>query len=155
WPLQGRQRVLPERRAFQRHLLSCVRSSQAVAGSWSRGRRTSSASPARSGGHGRCSCSVAHTPADVIKTRLQVVAREGEATYRGISDCAAHIFAVTLWAYELLHKAVSSADPALQPRPPTNAPIEVGDYRDAFRRAHVSKRLDDIHNLIENLSNVK
>eukprot|EP00611_Tribonema_gayanum_P006405 TRINITY_DN156_c0_g1_i2.p1 TRINITY_DN156_c0_g1~~TRINITY_DN156_c0_g1_i2.p1 ORF type:complete len:863 (-),score=317.71 TRINITY_DN156_c0_g1_i2:471-3059(-) len=118
------------------------------------------------------------TPADVIKTRLQVVAREGEATYRGISDCAAHIvrtegvsalfkgagmrvfrsspqFAVTLWAYELLHKAVSSADPALQPRPPTNAPIEVGDYRDAFRRAHVSKRLDDIHNLIENLSNVK
>ena len=27
----------------------------------------------------------------VYQTRLQVVAREGEVSYRGISDCAAHI----------------------------------------------------------------
>ena len=28
------------------------------------------------------------TPADVIKTRLQVMAREGQTTYSGIGDCA-------------------------------------------------------------------
>lgn len=28
------------------------------------------------------------TPADVIKTRLQVMAREGQTTYSGIADCA-------------------------------------------------------------------
>jgi solute carrier family 25 aspartate/glutamate transporter 12/13 len=33
------------------------------------------------------------TPADVIKTRLQVEARKGEATYSGIADCAAKIYA--------------------------------------------------------------
>ncbi|PWN38837.1 mitochondrial carrier [Ceraceosorus guamensis] len=31
------------------------------------------------------------TPADVIKTRLQVEARKGEATYKGIADCFAKI----------------------------------------------------------------
>lgn len=31
------------------------------------------------------------TPADVIKTRLQVEARKGEATYKGIGDCAVKI----------------------------------------------------------------
>ena len=31
------------------------------------------------------------TPADVIKTRLQVVAREGQTTYNGILDCARKI----------------------------------------------------------------
>ena len=28
------------------------------------------------------------TPADVIKTRLQVMARQGQTTYTGIADCA-------------------------------------------------------------------
>ena len=28
------------------------------------------------------------TPADVIKTRLQVMARRGQTTYNGIADCA-------------------------------------------------------------------
>ncbi|CAM9600294.1 unnamed protein product [Discosporangium mesarthrocarpum] len=116
------------------------------------------------------------TPADVIKTRLQVVARDGEVTYRGIGDCAYSIlktegpgaffkgagmrvfrsspqFAVTLWAYEVLHNLLS--DPTLQPRPPTNAPVAPGDYIDAFRRAHVSGRLDDIEQLMGNLANVK
>lgn len=31
------------------------------------------------------------TPADVIKTRLQVMARRGQATYSGIADCALKI----------------------------------------------------------------
>ena len=31
------------------------------------------------------------TPADVIKTRLQVVARKGQAKYSGIADCATKI----------------------------------------------------------------
>lgn len=33
------------------------------------------------------------TPADVIKTRLQVEARKGQATYKGIVDCATKIMA--------------------------------------------------------------
>ncbi|KAJ3297930.1 mitochondrial aspartate-glutamate transporter agc1 [Blyttiomyces sp. JEL0837] len=66
------------------------------------------------------------TPADVIKTRLQVAARKGETTYHGLMDAASKImkeegitaffkggvarvlrsspqFGVTLAAYELLH----------------------------------------------------
>lgn len=67
------------------------------------------------------------TPADVIKTRLQVVAREGQTTYNGLLDCAQKIykeegarafwkgasarvfrsspqFGVTLFTYELLQR---------------------------------------------------
>lgn len=33
------------------------------------------------------------TPADVIKTRLQVVARQGQTTYNGVFDCARKIYA--------------------------------------------------------------
>ncbi|XP_066597735.1 calcium-binding mitochondrial carrier protein Aralar1 isoform X2 [Prorops nasuta] len=67
------------------------------------------------------------TPADVIKTRLQVVAREGQTTYTGLMDCAKKIykeegarafwkgatarvfrsspqFGVTLFTYELLQR---------------------------------------------------
>lgn len=33
------------------------------------------------------------TPADVIKTRLQVEARKGQATYKGIVDCFTKIMA--------------------------------------------------------------
>jgi len=84
------------------------------------------------------------TPADVIKTRLQVVARSGEATYSGITDAFTKIvqnegfaalykgavmrvvrsspqFGVTLLSYELLHSALAS--PSSKPSPPTNAPI--------------------------------
>lgn len=32
------------------------------------------------------------TPADVIKTRLQVVARKGQTTYSGLIDCARKIW---------------------------------------------------------------
>ena len=31
------------------------------------------------------------TPADVVKTRLQVMARQGQATYSGITDCAVKV----------------------------------------------------------------
>ncbi|XP_026666501.1 calcium-binding mitochondrial carrier protein Aralar1 isoform X2 [Ceratina calcarata] len=67
------------------------------------------------------------TPADVIKTRLQVVARRGQTTYSGLADCARKIyneegarafwkgatarvfrsspqFGVTLFTYELLQR---------------------------------------------------
>ena len=33
------------------------------------------------------------TPADVIKTRLQVAARSGQTTYNGLIDCARKIYA--------------------------------------------------------------
>ena len=32
------------------------------------------------------------TPADVIKTRLQVVARQGESSYSGVLDCARKVY---------------------------------------------------------------
>ena len=94
------------------------------------------------------------TPFDVIKTRLQVKSREGEAVYKGIKDATKRIireegfkalykgafmrvirsspqFGVTLMAYEYLHLAISSD--VTQARPPTNAPIPWDDYAGAFR----------------------
>jgi len=88
------------------------------------------------------------TPADVIKTRLQVEARTGQMTYKNIPDAAAKIwqtegfsafwkgaparvfrsspqFGVTLLSYEMLHRAIA---PDMQPRPPTNAPVSPADY---------------------------
>jgi len=92
------------------------------------------------------------TPADVIKTRLQVEARTGQMTYKNIPDAAAKIwqsegfsafwkgaparvfrsspqFGVTLLAYELLHRAIA---PESAPRPPTNAPVTPQDYYGAI-----------------------
>ena len=107
------------------------------------------------------------TPADVIKTRLQVKPRPGEMTYDGIADCAAKIYAaegpqaffkgalmrvmrsspqfgVTLLAYEGLRQFLT---PTLEPRPPTNAPISQADY-DAFRKEHLSLMADNVSNLV-------
>ena len=79
------------------------------------------------------------TPADVIKTRLQVEARKGQATYKGIMDCASQIlrkespsaffkgslarvlrsspqFGATLVTYEYLKALIPSPFPA-QPVP--------------------------------------
>jgi solute carrier family 25 aspartate/glutamate transporter 12/13 len=92
------------------------------------------------------------TPADVIKTRLQVTPRPGEAMYTGIGDCAQKIyvqeglpglfrgsavrvvriapqFGISLLAYEKLSEwiGLSSAD-----RPPTDPPVDPADYRTAF-----------------------
>lgn len=85
------------------------------------------------------------TPADVIKTRLQVEARAGQTTYKGIVDCFVTVlaqegpsaffkgvvprifrsspqFGVTLLSYELLQ---SFFDPKknILPPPYTNAPV--------------------------------
>jgi solute carrier family 25 aspartate/glutamate transporter 12/13 len=92
------------------------------------------------------------TPADVIKTRLQVTPRPGEAMYTGIRDCAQKIyvqeglpglfrgsavrvvriapqFGISLLAYEKLSEwiGLSAAD-----RPPTDPPVDPADYRTAF-----------------------
>jgi solute carrier family 25 aspartate/glutamate transporter 12/13 len=88
------------------------------------------------------------TPADVIKTRLQVKARTGEQTYTGIRDCFWKVlkaegpkaffkgclarvfrsspqFGVTLLSYEMLQRFFA---PTLSPRPPTNAPVTKKDF---------------------------
>lgn len=88
------------------------------------------------------------TPADVIKTRLQVKARTGEQTYSGIRDCFAKVlaqegpkaffkgclmrvfrsspqFGVTLFSYEMLQRFFA---PNLTPRVPTNAPVTQKDF---------------------------
>jgi len=90
------------------------------------------------------------TPADVIKTRLQVQARAGQQTYNGIPDAFAKIlreegfsafwkgglarvfrsspqFGVTLLSYELLLRFF--APDISNPRPPTNAPVDPKDYQ--------------------------
>lgn len=92
------------------------------------------------------------TPADVIKTRIQVKARKGETEYLGIRDCFVKVYAqegptaffkgaiarvvrsspqfgVTLLAYELLQRFVS---PVGEARPPTNAPVSSLDLDIAF-----------------------
>jgi solute carrier family 25 aspartate/glutamate transporter 12/13 len=89
------------------------------------------------------------TPADVIKTRLQVEARSGQQTYRNIPHCAELIFktegfrafwkgagmrvfrsspqfGVTLYSYEVLQKFFMPN--IKKPQPPTNAPIHRADY---------------------------
>ena len=38
------------------------------------------------------------TPADVIKTRLQVAARKGQTTYRGVLDATSKIYAEEGWS---------------------------------------------------------
>ncbi len=106
------------------------------------------------------------TPADVIKTRLQVKPRPGEVPYDGLADCAQKIyrtegvqaffkgalmrvmrsspqFGVTLLAYEGLRSFLT---PQLEPRPPTNAPVSQADY-DAFRKEHLSLMADNVSNL--------
>jgi len=100
------------------------------------------------------------TPADVIKTRLQVEARKGDQTYTGITDCAKKVyktegmrafwkgagarvfrsspqFGVTLLSYEMLQRFLT---PDLTPRPPTNAPVTPEDF-DAFRRSFVGEQI--------------
>ena len=93
------------------------------------------------------------TPADVIKTRMQVAGSGGTKPYESIPEATVDImknegptaffkgaaarvfrsspqFAVTLMCYELLHNLVH---PEADPRPPTNAPITRKDYEDAFQ----------------------
>lgn len=103
------------------------------------------------------------TPADVIKTRLQVQARKGDTTYNGIIDAAVKImreegpraffkgglarvmrsspqFGVTLATYELLHSLVpvdfgDGSHAGTKPAPARLFPDEIGK-RNAMRLIH-------------------
>jgi solute carrier family 25 aspartate/glutamate transporter 12/13 len=102
------------------------------------------------------------TPADVIKTRLQVEARKGEQTYSGIRDCFWKIlktegpfafgkgamarvfrsspqFGVTLLSYELLHKFLA---PHLPNRPP-EAVVSAQDS-EAFMHARNARKIQEM-----------
>jgi len=92
------------------------------------------------------------TPADVIKTRLQVVPRPGEASYVAIGNCATQIyrregigaffqgsfvrtlriapqFGISMLAYEGLAEFFGFQRSS---RPPTNLPVDPQDYQAAF-----------------------
>jgi len=94
------------------------------------------------------------TPADVIKTRLQVEARAGQQTYKNIPHCAEVVyrtegfrafwkgagmrvfrsspqFGVTLVCYEMLQRWLMPN--ISRPMPPTNAPVHSADYDNLFR----------------------
>lgn len=102
------------------------------------------------------------TPADVIKTRLQVEARKGESTYSGIVDCFWKVlrgegvvalfkgvvprmvrsspqFGVTLLAYELLQKT-------LDPQKELGAPVALPLSEDDLELLELSKtKLHNVH----------
>jgi len=110
------------------------------------------------------------TPADVIKTRLQVVPRDGETAYAGIRNCTHTIykqeglsaffkgsglrvirtspqFAITLFTYEKLSRllGLTAKDP------PTNAPVDPRDYRSAFPTREIGHKTKDIDGLLQNM----
>jgi len=95
------------------------------------------------------------TPADVVKTRLQVVEREGEKKYKSMADCFKRVFkeegitaffkggpmrvfrsspqfGITLVTYELLSNATARLGNEKKRAPPTNAPIKRQDLEMAF-----------------------
>lgn len=45
------------------------------------------------------------TPADVIKTRLQVSARAGQTTYSGVIDCARKVITFLFFYFEIKSKS--------------------------------------------------
>jgi hypothetical protein len=114
------------------------------------------------------------TPADVIKTRLQVVSREGEMTYSGLTDCASKIlrhegyaaffkgsvmrvcrsspqFGITLLSYELLADLLPGGRNR-HSAPPTNAPVDSRDFRSAFpTQGTIGMKTDDAHGLLANI----
>eukprot|EP01126_Amoeba_proteus_P037677 TRINITY_DN3899_c0_g1_i1.p1 TRINITY_DN3899_c0_g1~~TRINITY_DN3899_c0_g1_i1.p1 ORF type:complete len:420 (+),score=85.21 TRINITY_DN3899_c0_g1_i1:1134-2393(+) len=102
------------------------------------------------------------TPADVIKTRLQVEARKGQQTYKSIPDCARKVwteegfwafwkgtgarvfrsspqFGVTLVSYEILQSVL--VPDLSHPSPPTNAPIHPTDYAHLYQMSGVQRSL--------------
>ncbi|KAI8992444.1 mitochondrial carrier domain-containing protein [Pilobolus umbonatus] len=111
------------------------------------------------------------TPADVIKTRLQVEARKGQTTYNGIADAARKIYAeegfkaffkggparifrsspqfgVTLTVYELLHQIVPMpGHEAPKAKPSLVIPTENGESiekRITLRSTNALKMLLDL-----------
>lgn len=110
------------------------------------------------------------TPADVIKTRLQVKTRAGEVAYSGIQDCATKVmkyegfsafwkgsgmrvcrsspqFGITLLSYEKLAQFFGLSANA----PPTNAPIDPTEFRTAFSTGTIGAKTDDIHGFMKNM----
>ena len=110
------------------------------------------------------------TPADMVKTRLQVLPRQGEIMYSGIGDCFKKVyqtegptaffkgslfrvgriapqFGISLLCYEYLTQSIGM--PASLP--PTNAPIDPRDYRTAFPTHAIGTKTDDIDNLVKNM----
>ena len=111
------------------------------------------------------------TPADVIKTRLQVKPLPGQTKYYGITDAFMKIlsqegwgalfkgtsmrvfrsspqFGITLLTYEYLFQASEAnawfGSSSHSPRPPTNAPVAPSEYSDAFRRQQVTQATSNI-----------
>ena len=114
------------------------------------------------------------TPADMIKTRLQVVPRPGEAMYSGIGDCFKKVyksegptaffkgslfrvcriapqFGISLLCYEKLSTLVGSHTGFTNANPPTNAPVDPRDYRAAFPLQSLGDKTGDIDNLVKNM----
>jgi solute carrier family 25 aspartate/glutamate transporter 12/13 len=115
------------------------------------------------------------TPADVIKTRLQVKPLPGQTSYSGISDAFFKIgqqegysalfkgatmrvvrsspqFGITLLTYEYLFKKVQTDGwfgKGHSPRPPTNAPVPANDFSDAFRKQRMTDANSGIYNVLE------
>lgn len=113
------------------------------------------------------------TPADMIKTRLQVLPRPGEAMYNGIGDCFRKVyqtegptaffkgsvfrvcriapqFGISLLGYEKLSQLVGQE--LTNTTPPTNAPVDPRDYRTAFNLRSLGEKSGDINNLVKNLN---
>lgn len=110
------------------------------------------------------------TPADVIKTRLQVEARKGQTTYTGITDAARKIFAeegfkaffkggparifrsspqfgVTLTVYELLHQLVPLPGHGTQTTTTpasSSSSLQSSDQRATLRSTNALKMLLDL-----------
>ena len=105
------------------------------------------------------------TPADVIKTRLQVKARPGQEVYHSVGDAFKKIlkdegmaglykggfmrvfrsspqFGVTLLTYEMLFNLTGSN----AAQPPVNAPISNVEYDDVFRRRQLSAGATGLYN---------
>ena len=106
----------------------------------------------------------------MVKTRLQVVTREGELAYSGIRDCTVKIlkhegvsaffkgsgmrvfrsspqFGITLLAYEKLSQFFGVDFQS----PPTNAPIDPIDYQHAFSTRSIGHKTADIEGLLKNM----
>ena len=110
------------------------------------------------------------TPADMVKTRLQVVPRAGETTYSGIGDCIRKVyelegptaffkgsafrvariapqFGISLLCYEKLSEVVGFKEAMSL----TNVPIDPQDYRSAFPTRAVGTKTEDISDLVRNM----
>lgn len=113
---------------------------------------------------------ILHRPADVIKTRLQVIPRPGESSYKGIRDCFVKVyekegaaaffrgsamrvarispqFGISLFAYEQISQLIGSTGFS----PPTNAPVNPGDYLKAYPTRAINSKTEDTDRLLKNL----